>query len=99
MRTTKIACCYEIFNSSNQTNILSFIARETGNSTWRYGRLGRKHTTMYNVRSYGINSDFEDSFPILEKLAEPGIDKEAHSYEVTATWDVYPIMPDGSEGA
>ena len=70
----------------------------TGDSSWRYGRLGRKQTFKSNVGSYGINSDFDDPFPVYEKLAEPGSDEKARSYEVTATWIMCPIKPNARCG-
>ena len=52
------------------------------NSQVRWGREMNRFTRAYNVRSYGINSDFDDPFPVLEELSEPGIDEEARSYKV-----------------
>ena len=57
-----------------------------------------RFTRAYNVRIYGINSDFDDPFPVYEKLAEPGIDEEAHRYKVTATWKMRRLQANGLFG-
>lgn len=91
-------CREDTFNTAKRRALQAY-RRRTGDSTWNYSKLLDKYTRKYNVRSYGINSDFDDPFPKLKKLAEPGIDEEARSYEVKATWKMRRLLGNGKFGA
>ena len=91
-------CREDTFNTAKR-RVLQAYRRRTGDSTWDYRKLLDKYTRKYNVRSYGINSNFDDPFPKLKKLAEPGIDEEARSYEVKATWKIRRLLGNGKFGA
>lgn len=43
-------------------------------------------------------TDFDDPFPVYNDLAKEASNPKANRYEVTATWDMYPITTRGRYG-
>ena len=83
---------------SEKRKVLAYFRRTLRDSTYNYNRLLDKETREYKVGSYRVTSDFDDPHPRYEKLARPGEDKRAHSYEATVTWKMQPLLANGTWG-
>ena len=78
--------------------VLAYFRRKLRDPSYNYNRLLDKETTEYKVGSYRVTSDFDDPHPRYEKLARPGEDKRAHTYEATVTWKMQPLLANGTWG-
>ena len=79
--------------------VLAHYRRILKDSSYNYNRLLDKETREYDVGSYRVTSDFDDPHPRYEKLARPGEDKRAHSYEATVTWNMRRLLANGTWGS
>lgn len=84
---------------ADQNNkLIQRVRRRTGDSSWRFHKHIDERKVEYNVNSYRVTSDFDDPIPTYSKLREPGVDERAHTYEATVTWDMRPLLANGTWG-